>query len=41
MTQSTDVPPEIVAQPRSVCLGLPEAYEEPAWVVRSGDGRSA
>lgn len=28
----TDVPPEIVAELRSVCLGLPEAYEEPAWV---------
>jgi hypothetical protein len=26
------VTPEIVAKLRSVCLGLPEAYEEPAWV---------
>jgi YjbR len=27
-----EVPGEIVARLRSVCLGLPEAYEEPAWV---------
>jgi hypothetical protein len=27
-----DVPLEIVARLRPVCLGLPEAYEEPAWV---------
>jgi hypothetical protein len=27
-----EVPGEIVAELRSVCLGLPEAYEEPAWV---------
>jgi predicted DNA-binding protein (MmcQ/YjbR family) len=27
-----DVPLDIVAELRSVCLGLPEAYEEPAWV---------
>jgi hypothetical protein len=32
MTEYGDVPPEIVAAVRSVCLGLPEAYEEPAWV---------
>jgi hypothetical protein len=32
VTESTDVPPEIVARLRSVCLGLPEAYQEPAWV---------
>ena len=32
MTEYADVPPEIVAEVRSVCLGLPEAYEEPAWV---------
>ena len=32
MTEYTDVPPEIVAELRSVCLGLPEAYEEQAWV---------
>jgi hypothetical protein len=28
----TDVPTEVLAALRSVCLGLPEAYEEPAWV---------
>jgi YjbR len=28
----SDSPGEIVAALRSVCLGLPEAYEEPAWV---------
>jgi hypothetical protein len=27
-----DVPGEIVAELRSVCLALPEAYEEAAWV---------
>jgi hypothetical protein len=27
-----DVPLDIVAELRPVCLGLPEAYEEPAWV---------
>ncbi len=27
-----DVPLEVVAGLRRVCLGLPEAYEEPAWV---------
>ena len=32
MTEHADVPLEIVAELRSVCLGLPEAYEEPAWV---------
>lgn len=32
VSESTDVSPEIVAELRSVCLGLPEAYEEPAWV---------
>jgi len=26
------VPPEILSALRSVCLDLPEAYEEPAWV---------
>jgi hypothetical protein len=31
MAESRDVPPEIVARLRSVCLGLPEAYEEEAW----------
>jgi hypothetical protein len=30
---SADVPlDEMVARLRSVCLGLPDAYEEPAWV---------
>jgi hypothetical protein len=32
VTERPDVPPEVVAQIRSVCIGLPEAYEEPAWV---------
>ncbi|HLM63414.1 MAG TPA: MmcQ/YjbR family DNA-binding protein [Acidimicrobiales bacterium] len=32
MTEYEDVPPEILAELRPVCLGLPEAYEEPAWV---------
>ena len=32
MTEHPEVPLEIVAKLRSVCLGLPEAYEEPAWV---------
>ena len=27
-----DVPPEILDRLRLVCLGLPETYEEPAWV---------
>jgi predicted DNA-binding protein (MmcQ/YjbR family) len=27
-----DVPPEILTRLRSVCLELPETYEEPAWV---------
>lgn len=27
-----NVPAEIVAELRSICLGLPEAYEEQAWV---------
>ena len=27
-----EVPPEVLAALRSVCLGLPETYEEPAWV---------
>jgi hypothetical protein len=26
-----DVPPEILDRLSSICLGLPEAYEEPAW----------
>ena len=28
----SEVPPEVLAQLRAVCLGLPETYEEPAWV---------
>jgi YjbR protein len=32
MARHTEVPIEILAQLRSVCLGLPDAYEEPAWV---------
>lgn len=32
MTERADVPLEIVARLRSICLGLPEAYEEAAWV---------
>ncbi|MDT7590189.1 MAG: hypothetical protein QOI50_6048 [Pseudonocardiales bacterium] len=32
MTGAEDVPPEIVGRLRAVCLGLPEAYEEQAWV---------
>jgi hypothetical protein len=32
MTEHAEVPPEIVARLRAVCLALPEAYEEPAWV---------
>jgi hypothetical protein len=27
-----DVPPEILQRLRPVCLRLPEAYEEPAWI---------
>jgi hypothetical protein len=27
-----DVPPDILAAVRAVCLGFPEAYEEQAWV---------
>lgn len=30
--ESADVPPEILTRLRAVCLGLPETYEEPAWV---------
>jgi hypothetical protein len=32
VTEPADVSPEIVARLRQMCLGLPEAYEEPAWV---------
>jgi hypothetical protein len=32
VTGPADVPPDILAPLRAVCLALPEAYEEPAWV---------
>jgi hypothetical protein len=32
VTDPGDVPPEVLDQLRRVCLALPEAYEEPAWV---------
>jgi YjbR len=32
MSEHADVPSEILAKLRAVCLGLPEAYEEQAWV---------
>jgi YjbR len=32
MAEDADVPPEVLTELRSVCLGLPEAYEEQAWV---------
>ena len=32
MSAPGDVPPEILRRLRPICLGLPEAYEEPAWV---------
>ncbi len=32
MSESVGVPSEIVGRIRSVCLGLPEVYEEQAWV---------
>ena len=32
MTEYADVQPEIITRLRTVCLRLPEAYEEPAWV---------
>lgn len=31
MTEYADVSPKVVAELRSTCLGLPEAYEEEAW----------
>lgn len=31
MTEYADVPPEVLAELRSICLGLPETYEEEAW----------
>lgn len=32
MSEPGDVPPEVLAQLRRVCLALPDVYEEPAWV---------
>ena len=32
MAEHAEVPAEIVAELRAVCLALPEAYEEEAWV---------
>jgi hypothetical protein len=32
MTETADVPPEVLARLRSVCSEIPEAYEEQAWV---------
>jgi hypothetical protein len=32
MTEHSEVSPEIVARLRGLCVGLPEAYEETAWV---------
>jgi hypothetical protein len=32
VTGPGDVPPEVLARLRPICLGLPETYEEPAWV---------
>lgn len=32
MTDHAHVPPDIVAKLGSICLGLPEACDEPAWV---------
>jgi YjbR len=32
MAGSGDVPPQIEDRLRAVCMGLPDAYEEPAWV---------
>jgi predicted DNA-binding protein (MmcQ/YjbR family) len=31
VTDYADVPPEVVAELRAICLGLPEAWEQPAW----------
>ena len=31
MTEYADVPPGVLAELRSVCLGLPDAYEQQAW----------
>ncbi len=31
MTEYADVPGDVLAQLRSICMGLPDAYEEEAW----------
>jgi len=31
VTEYADVPHDVIAELRSICLGLPEAYEEQAW----------
>ncbi|MGH9211132.1 MAG: MmcQ/YjbR family DNA-binding protein [Acidimicrobiales bacterium] len=31
MTEYADVPPDVLAELRSVCLSLPEAHEQQAW----------
>jgi len=31
VTDYADVPHDVIAELRSICLGLPEAYEEQAW----------
>ena len=31
MPDYVDDPPDVLSRLRSICLGLPEAYEEPAW----------
>lgn len=31
MTEYADVPPRVLAELRTVCLGLPDAYEQQAW----------
>ncbi|MCL3817403.1 MmcQ/YjbR family DNA-binding protein [Aeromicrobium wangtongii] len=28
----TDVPPDVLARVRAICMSLPEAYEEQAWI---------
>jgi hypothetical protein len=32
VSEPADVPPEVLDRLRPICLGLPESYEEPAWV---------
>lgn len=34
MADYIDDPPDVLARLRSICLGLPEAYEEQAWAGR-------